>query len=476
MTSAELTAIPVAAGPTSAATTVLFVQAGPRRRLPVSEQIARCGVTAVEAPDLAEALRLLASVRVVLCVFDLTENRTALTAVRLIRARYPAIPLAAVADAANPVIAAEAMHAGLSDILPWPFDEQQFGMILAHARDCAQVQPAGSAVDLAAEEPLYAHSAAMRAVLEQVTAAAARRQHVCITGEVSTGRELVARELHRIGGGAPDQFIRVDGLTDTPADLERRLFGAGGDRRDSGAGGSGTAGERLSRDSAMMAAAGGTLFIANITEAPGRVQARLVRLLRDREASVEGSLVPLDVRVIAATDPDLDALVADGRLRADLAARLAQVRIDVPPLRRRAEDLPLLVVHAVARACQAAGLPPKHFSRSALALLSALPWHGNGRELEALIDALVRSVRWRIIQLEDVLAHAALDGFTARIDVGGSLREAKARFERECITAMLMRHHGRVGEAAKALGIQRTNLYRKVRQLNVSRALLSARR
>jgi DNA-binding NtrC family response regulator len=81
-----------------------------------------------------------------------------------------------------------------------------------------------------------------------------------------------------------------------------------------------------------------------------------------------------------------------------------------------------------------------------------------------------------VIQLEDVLEHAALDGFTARIDSGGSLRDAKARFERECITAMLLRHHGRVGEAAKALGIQRTNLYRKVRQLNVPRTLLSPRR
>jgi DNA-binding NtrC family response regulator len=121
-------------------------------------------------------------------------------------------------------------------------------------------------------------------------------------------------------------------------------------------------------------------------------------------------------------------------------------------------------------------VPRKHCSRSALALLAALPWLGNGRELVALVDGLVRSVGRRVIQLEDVLAHAALDGFSARLDVGGSLREAKARFERECITAMLRRHHGRVGDAAKALGIQRTNLYRKVRQLNVSRALLSARR
>jgi DNA-binding NtrC family response regulator len=111
-----------------------------------------------------------------------------------------------------------------------------------------------------------------------------------------------------------------------------------------------------------------------------------------------------------------------------------------------------------------------------VALLSALPWRGNVPELRGLLEALVRTARRPIIQLDDVLEHAQLDGLTATIDPGVTLRDAKARFERDCITAVLMRHHGRVGEAAKALGIQRTNLYRKVRQLNVARSLLSARK
>ena len=127
-------------------------------------------------------------------------------------------------------------------------------------------------------------------------------------------------------------------------------------------------------------------------------------------------------------------------------------------------------------ACALAMLPPKTFSRSALSLLTALPWHGNARELQQLIGTLVRSVRRQVIQLDDLLDQARLDGLAARVDPGLTLREAKARFERDCISAMLLRHHGRVGEAAKALGIQRTNLYRKVRQLNVSRSLLLPRK
>jgi two-component system response regulator GlrR len=172
----------------------------------------------------------------------------------------------------------------------------------------------------------------------------------------------------------------------------------------------------------------------------------------------------------------MDAAVADGRIRRDLIDRLPPPRIDVPPLSRRREDIPLLAVHFMRQAAEDHGGPLKSFSRAALAVLTALPWHGNARELRDLVHSLARSGSRAIVQLDDVLDHVRLDGMSSRMDQGISLRDAKARFERECISAVLIRHHGRVGEAAKALGIQRTNLYRKVRQLNVARSLLSARR
>ena len=118
----------------------------------------------------------------------------------------------------------------------------------------------------------------------------------------------------------------------------------------------------------------------------------------------------------------------------------------------------------------------KVFSRSALSVLAALPWYGNVAELRTLVDGVARTGGRSVVQVDDLLEHASLEGVSARLDVGVTLKDAKARLERECIAAVLRRHHGRVGEAAKALGIQRTNLYRKVRQLNVSRALLSTRR
>jgi len=201
-------------------------------------------------------------------------------------------------------------------------------------------------------------------------------------------------------------------------------------------------------------------------------------VLRDREAVLadDGRPIDVDLRVVSAVDASVDAGVADGRLRRDLYERLSHLRIDVPPFRRRREDLPLVAVTIARELADAGGVAEKSFSRSALSLLAALPWRDNGAELRTLLDTLVRNVQHPVVQLEDVLEHARLDGGSPQMEAGLTLRDARMRFERDCISAVLVRHHGRVGEAAKALGIQRTNLYRKVRQLNVARSLLSARK
>jgi len=184
----------------------------------------------------------------------------------------------------------------------------------------------------------------------------------------------------------------------------------------------------------------------------------------------------LDVRPMASVTPTVDDAVADGRLRRDLFERVSQSRLDAPPLRRRREDIPVLAAHMLRKTCADQVCATKTFSRAALALLAALPWRGNAAELHTLVQTLCRTSRRLVIQLDDVLQHASLDAMGGRLDAGLSLRDARVQFERDCISAVLLKHQGRVGDAAKALGIQRTNLYRKVRQLNVSRSLLVARR
>jgi DNA-binding NtrC family response regulator len=297
-----------------------------------------------------------------------------------------------------------------------------------------------------------------------------------VSGEPGTGRTLVGRTIHHLGCEATSRPFVSDDCAATPQELEQRLFGLVQPAPKASAGG-GT--EQLGPSGALYQARGGTLLLRNLFDAPARVQVRLARVLRDREAVLvngKRTLVDLDVQPIATVDLAVEEALNDGRLRRDLFKQVAQVRIDMPALRRRREDIPLLAVQVLRRMCLERNVPVKSFSRSVLQVMMALPWNGNATELKTLLETLIGTVDGPVIQLEHFLEHASLDGMAEPVEVGATLRDAKARFERDCISAVLMRHHGRVPEAAKALGIQRTNLYRKIRQLYVARSLLSARR
>src|SRR5262249_8737290 len=223
------------------------------------------------------------------------------------------------------------------------------------------------------DESLFAHSAPMRLVVDAVRRAADTAGGVCLCGEPGTGRARVAHAIHAQSRRAAHRFVAVDCAGVGPEDLEHRLFGQAIERR---AQPRGPAVERIGLGGAIYEARGGTLYLANVVEAPARIQARMARLLRDGEAQVADGreTVDVDVRLMAGAEAALDAWVADGHLREDLYERLVALRIDVPPLRRRREDIPLLAVHFLRSACTTAGLPIKGLSRSAMALLSALPW------------------------------------------------------------------------------------------------------
>ncbi len=446
-----------------------------RLRPGIVERIERAGFSVIEAATLARAIEQVTSCRADACVLDLTGQPCA-AAVRQLCGEHPNLPLVGIVDPTNPAAAAEAVQHGLSELLAWPFEDADISLALTNVRDRASLIPREPESSTTGREPVFAQSAAMRDVVEQAGVQAASRTGVMLCGEPGTGRSALAEMIHRLAG-ASRPFEHVDCSDGTPEDVERRLFGVVLERPSGRNGQASTL--RVGEGGALVTARGGTLYLSNVTELPARVQSALARLLRDREAWLGNGrrLVDLDVRPIAAFDAaGGDEAVDDGRLQGDLLERVSQARIDVPPLRRRREDIPALAAWKLRRACAEAGVAPKAFSRSALSLLAALPWHGNGRELDDVVGRTIRSVPRAIVQLDDLLAHTSLDGLSARVETGVTLREARSRFERDCISAVLRRHHGRVGEAAKALGIQRTNLYRKVRQLKVPRSLLSARK
>jgi DNA-binding NtrC family response regulator len=321
-------------------------------------------------------------------------------------------------------------------------------------------------------------SPGVQLALGGIRAAIAGPGCVLICGEPGTGRESVARAIHRATNGDPtlpeDLLHRRRDEIDLPApflvadcaterDIESLLFG-----RCAAVSGHDSL-EVTSTDGLLYRARGGTLFLRAAQDIPGRVQNRLARVLRDAELWLDDGaasrLVAVEARVIASVD---SSQACEGELLvAELKKRLAVHRIEMPPLRLRREDLPGLVRLIMADICDLQQMPVKAVSSQAISLLCALPWRGNFTELRVLLQTLVTNLPGRMIRVADVLTSVRLDGGDVSFSTGGTLKEARERFERDYVAAVIRQHHGRMAQAARVLGMQRTNLYRKVRHLAV---------
>jgi DNA-binding NtrC family response regulator len=400
-------------------------------------------------------------------LLDLSRGAVALQSARELRTHSATTLLFAVVDARRPDLTTEAVLAGMADVFARPLGGRRVANAIE--RELAYESGSRAASREDSSEGLYCHSSGMREVAALIGRASTMRAGVLIRGEEGTGRQLVARSIHNGQSGGSGRFTPIDCAALEAPQLDAELFGQNA-RWQNGENPRGL--ERVGSDGLVWQANGGTLYLQNVAEASTRVQLRLARLLRDREAVVvdTGATVGLDVRPMASVDPGIDSAVKEGRVRDDLFRRLSVIRIDMPPLRHRPEDIAALANYFVRDVCARLGVPPKTFSRAALSLIAALPWRGNAIELRTLVESVIHSLGvGRGIGLEDVLAQVRLDGGAVVFASGGTLRQARARFEREYIAAVLEQHHGRIGDAAEALGIQRTNLYRKMRSLRVSR-------
>jgi DNA-binding NtrC family response regulator len=316
---------------------------------------------------------------------------------------------------------------------------------------------------------VFGVSTAMQPVLRLIRQAASSGRSVLICGEAGTGRGRIAQAIHALAHSRPESFVAIDCAAAGEDDLETELFGADGGSTK--ARGGRPSSENVSSDSLLWRALGGTLYLINVVEMPSLVQARLARVIRDRHVvGARGLQVRLDCRLITAVEPGFESAVAEGRLRPDLHQRLAALRIDVPPLRERKEDIPELAGFFLEQYAQTLGVQAKQVSPSAAMLLQALPWQGNAWELRGLVESLAQWVPGDTIDLADVLASVRLDPHARSVAVGGTLRVARRHFEREYIHAVLQQFSGQVTAAARPLGIQRTNLYRKMRSLGLTPA------
>ena len=286
-----------------------------------------------------------------------------------------------------------------------------------------------------------------------------RRSPVLIVAETGSRAGTVCQALHdATRRGLP--LVSLDCSASDAEALDRQLFGEPPRKPRS------IDLEALGSESALVAAGAGTVWLEYIGELPASAQRRLARILRDGEAQVgpRSQAAPIACRVVASAARDLDADVREGRFREDLYRRLAATRIVIAPLRQRAGDLAAIVDALIA----GMGAANRSFTQPAVTTLAALPWPRNLDELAGILTRVVES-SGPVIRQEDVLAHLPIDAPFARLDLTASLRDARRRFERDYIAAVLERHHWRMSEAARTLGIERANLYRKTRQLGITR-------
>ena len=428
-----------------------------------AERLLRDGhVSVVWADNVALALEELGR-RDLPVLVDLSRGAAALQLAQEIRNHRASTLMFAVVDERRPDLTTEAVLAGVADVFARPLGGRRVAGAIERELNYESCDGSRSGEDL------YSQSPAMRPVIALIDEAAAKHAGVLIQGEDGTGRQVAARAIHVRQNGSVARFVTVNCAAYDTEELDAALFGA--PARSESYGDPGSRGlARVSREGRLHEAVGGTIYVQNVADAATKVQARLARVLRDREALLveTGEPIAFDIRPMAGVDLDFDRAVQEGRVRDDLFRRLSVIRIDMPPLRERREDIPALANCYLREICAQLRVPPKTVSRAALSLISALPWPGNAVELRNLLEAVVKGLQGgRGIGLEDLLAHVRLDGGSVGLAGGGTLKQARARFERDYIANILEQHHGRISDAAKALGIQRTNLYRKMRSLRV---------
>jgi DNA-binding NtrC family response regulator len=330
-------------------------------------------------------------------------------------------------------------------------------VVLSGARPSRFVRSSAKALELVGS------SAAISRVEEFVRRVAALDGSVLLTARRGADVESVARDIHALGPRSAQPFVSV---SCGAAGIERALFGdpIGQAPPDL---------EALSADSRIAAARGGTLFLDDVTELPASVQTRLARLVRDGEARIDGEPLPAEMRLIVSAPPGIETEVRTHRFRNDIYRRVSALRIDLPPLSERGEDIVALAARLLEEACAARGMAPRVFTPAALALLGAMSWPGNLAELRETVERAVGAATTDNIQVEALLPTLRFERAPASFTPEGTLREARQRFEHDYIAAVLEHHGWRMADAAHTLGIQRPNLYRKARQLGIPLARTS---
>ncbi|MDR1727116.1 MAG: sigma-54 dependent transcriptional regulator [Acidobacteriota bacterium] len=367
--------------------------------------------------------------------------------------------------------AVRATRLGAFDFIEKPLSLEKTLLVVGNAVQQHRLQQENLRLrrELEQQHVMIGDSVPMQALRQQIAFAAPTAGRVLIRGENGTGKELVAHLLHQGSLRREGAFVEMNCAAIPEELVESELFGH--------VKGSFT-GAAEDKEGKFAQADGGTLFLDEIGDMSPKTQAKMLRVLEEQRFSPVGSnaSIKVDVRVIASTNKDLEGEIEAGNFREDLYYRLNVLPFQIPPLRERAEDIPLLTAHFLEGFSRRYGRKPPNLTRKAKEALESYPWPGNVRELRNLMERIVimtKRPRIDIYDLPEAILHHTVAAPEAAGDADGSacgetsLHAAREQFEREFILRKLIECKGNICRAAEALQVERSNLYRKIKQLGI---------
>ncbi len=454
---------------------ILIVDDEPDIRMLIEGILEDEGYTVRQAADSDAALAAFRMRRPSLVILDIWLQGSRLDGLGILKgllSEEPHVPVVMISGHGTIETAVAAIQLGAYDFIEKPFKSDRLLLIVRRALEAARLAQENAELRLRAgfESNLTGHSPAitsLRAALERVAPTGSR---VLISGPAGSGKEVAARMVHARSRRADGPFVALNCATLNPARFEEELFGVE-------AGPDPLATPR--RAGVLERAHGGTLLLDEVSDMPLETQGKIVRALQDQTFERLGgsSRVKVDVRVLATTNRDLQAEISSARFREDLYYRLAVVPIRMPSLKERREDVPELARYFLERSAETSGMPGRELSTDAMTALQAYDWPGNVRQLRNLMDWLLimapggtaDSIRAEMLPAEISQGAPALLNFDPTADLMGlPLREARDLFETQYLQAQLLRFGGNISRTAGFVGMERSALHRKLKQLGVN--------
>ncbi|MEM6932802.1 MAG: sigma-54 dependent transcriptional regulator [Pseudomonadota bacterium] len=434
----------------------------------ISELLIDEGYASRTAQDADTAFAAIESAPPDLIILDIWLQGSRMDGIEILKTvkrNNPGIPIVIISGHGNVELAVAAVQQGAYDFIEKPFNIDQLLVVVGRALEASRLRRENARLKTASEgaTEIVGNSPSILAHRQRLERVARGGSRVLLTGGPGAGKEISARHIHRLSSRAENPFIVVNAASIDPDRMEEVLFGA-------------EASDGMIRTGLFERADGGTLFIDEVGEMPSGTQSKILRVLVDQSFVRLGgtSTVRVDVRVISATNRDLQAEISGSNFREDLYHRLNVVPIEVPALESRREDIPELAEHFLDLFASEQGLPRRELTPGAIAALQTRPWPGNVRELRNIIEqVLILGDARSAIEAEELAPRGADD--LGEVGLGGimsmvanlPLRDARELFEREYLIAQINRFSGNISRTASFVGMERSALHRKLKMLGV---------